>query len=108
MDSRAPLADHLHRWRIAYLCAALSAAVWGLNRWAASANAERDAGFTRVFAYSPRTMQSYDVRATVEDGRLQAFHLERETYTFRGCALPAREERVECRDQAGQPWMIEP
>lgn len=78
------------------------------GRWAAGEVAERDAGITWAWAVSPRTSQSYLVRAIVDDGQLRQFTLEAgDTYTFDSCAFPAGDAIGSCTDTAGNPWRIE-
>lgn len=77
------------------------------GQWARRSNAERDAGITWLWAYSPRTMQTYQVRATV-DGEAIEFRLEDgKPYQFRNCKPGDGEENSDsCRDQSDLSWDI--
>lgn len=99
---------HWRRYRILYIAAAILLALLWLGQWAADQNEVRDRGITWVWAISPRTMQTYLVRAKARNGRLMHFTLEGgDRYQFNRCQLPDKGETVSCTDTAGRSWSIE-
>ncbi len=72
----------------------------------------RDAGLTWVWAKSPRTLQSYLVRATwTPDGGLHSFQLDDSlVHEFNGCFPPRadgeNEPAITCTDQLGLTWNL--
>lgn len=100
---------HWRQWRPVYIILGVLLALGAAGRWAGHQVAERDRGITWVWAMSPRTLQSYLVRAKVEDGRLLRFTLEAgDAYDFHDCPLPAEGRTTSCRDAGGRHWSIEP
>lgn len=100
---------HWQRWWLVYVCLAVGLSLYSLNQWAGAQNAVRDAGLTWLDVTSPRSRQTYSVRAQVAHGWLQAFTLEAgQGYVFPHCALPTPGNLTTCTDQAGQPWEIAP
>lgn len=91
------------------LIGAITLGVFVASWLARKSNAERDAGITWVWAYSPRTMQTYLVRAVVddEDGTV-IFHLEdkKTEYRLYNCHPPEGEDTDSCRDQNEQLWDV--
>ena len=104
----SPGLAHWRRWRLLYILAAVLLALLLLGQWAGAKNEERDRGITWVWAMSPRTMQSYLVRAKAENGRLMLFTLESgDRYRFDSCQLPAKGRTASCTDTSGKAWNIE-
>jgi hypothetical protein len=97
--------------RPAWLLLLIPIGLVGAGQWARGKNAERDAGITWVWAYSPRTMQSYLVRAHLNaaDGTV-SFQLEDPgtAYEFADCHPPEGPDSVDhCTDQRGQAWDLQ-
>lgn len=93
-----------HPWFPAAVIAAGLAALLGAGQWARIQVAERDKDILWLWAYSPRTMQTYLVRATPADGGI-SFRLESEVhYVFRDCA-PGTDE-APCLDQNNDSWTL--
>lgn len=86
------------------------AALFYAGHWAGERNAQRDAGVTWLWAVSPRSMQSYLVRAKVDPvAETVSFTLEGagQTYQFRDCVpSPDDESPTRCRDQHDNTWDI--
>ncbi|GAB2494133.1 hypothetical protein GCM10027266_09340 [Arenimonas alkanexedens] len=80
-----------------------------LGQWAARQNAQRDQGITWLWAYSPRSMQTYLVRSAPDgDARGLSFRLESSApYSFRGCSPSKGDDGTPCLDQNGDTWRLE-
>jgi len=104
-----PQSNSFRRYLPAALLAAIFAGLVWAGQWAGKKNAERDAGITWVWAYSPRTMQTYLVRAVLDDdaGTL-SFRLEGDrTYEFKDCDPPEGDDNaISCRDQSDLVWKL--
>lgn len=100
--------QHWRQWRIVYVCAAVALAIVLVGRWADRSVAVRDAGVTWLYATSPRTDQTYIVRAQAAGEQLRGFALEGgERYTFTACPMPVRDQVRRCDDSAGRGWILE-
>lgn len=93
--------------RAVLIVATVAAVAAFANHWAGRANAARVDPWLE--ATSPRTAQTYYVRAQADHGELRAFTLEAgDTYRFHACPVPTPGDAVRCADQAGTLWSIEP
>lgn len=96
------------RWFPIALILVVLGGLLAAGQWARIQNEARDDGIAWVWAYSPRTMQSYLVRATPEpEISGLSFRLEGGSpYVFRGCQLAKGDEDRSCLDQNQAPWNL--
>ncbi|MFT3806078.1 hypothetical protein [Arenimonas sp.] len=102
----------MRRWGIIAAIGGSFLALLGLGEWARRNNAERDAGIVWTWVVSPRTSQSYLMRAKYNDDQsIASFAFDDgQAHTFVGCYPPETDaesdESVSCTDQLGLSWHL--